>query len=47
MTLISNNFEQKVENVNTDKNRNYLLIDITDNTWKKINIGECMWTKPG
>ena len=29
MTLINNNFEQKVEKVKTDKNGNYLLIDIT------------------
>ena len=28
MTLINNNFEQKVEKVKTDKNGNYILIDI-------------------
>ena len=29
MTLINNNFEQKIEQVKADKNGNYLLINIT------------------
>ena len=48
MTLINNNFEQKVEKVKTDKNGNYLLIDITVQGRKLTLVNVYgIWTKPG